>query len=169
MPTAGEQLRAERERQKLTIYDVADATNIKTDHVRALEESNWKAFAAAVYIRGFTRTYARHLKLDPAPLIATLETELGQTADYAEPPSLAGGQKGPLDFVMLQLSRVKWQWVFPLVLGGVILLVGFWAVRTWQQKPKRDPLTGLGSGLYQPKKAGGGTLPLPTNGPAGRH
>ena len=168
MPTAGEQLRAERERQKLTIHDVANATNIKTDHVRALEESKWDAFAAAVYIRGFTRTYARFLKLDPAPLIVILEAELGQTDDYAEPPSLDGGRKGSLDFIMLQLSRVKWQWVFPLLLGTGIVVVGAWAVRTWQQKPKRDPLNGLGSGLYQPKKTGSGTLALPTNAPSGR-
>lgn len=168
MPTVGEQLRAERERQKLTIHEVADATNIKTDHVRALEDSNWKAFAAPVYIRGFARTYARHLKLDSTALVVALEAELGQTDDYSGPPSLERREKGPLDAVMLLLSRVKWQWVFPILLGAVLILVGAWAVRAWQQKPARDPLTGLGSGLYQPKKSGTGTLPLPTNAPAGK-
>ena len=168
MPTVGEQLRAERERQKLTIHQIADATNIKTDHVRALEDSQWSAFAAPVYIRGFTRTYARLLRMDAVALITELEGELGRTDDYAQPPSLTRREKAPLDFVMLQLSRVKWQWVFPVLLGGVILLVGAWAVRTWQQKPRPQPLTGLGSGRYQPKKPGAGTLPLPTNAAAGR-
>ena len=168
MPTVGEQLRAERERQKLSIHEVADATNIKTDHVRALEDSNWKAFAAPVYIRGFARTYARHLKLDPTALVIDLEAELGKTDDYAGPPSLERREKGPLDAVMLLLSRVKWQWVFPILLGATLILVGTWAVRAYQQKPTRDPLTGLGSGLYQPKKPGNGTLPLPTNAPPGR-
>lgn len=168
MPTIGEQLRAERERQKLTVHQIADATNIKTDHVRALEESNWAAFAAPVYIRGFARTYARLLKLDAVALITELEGELGRTDDYSQPPSLTGREKAPLDFVMLQLSRVKWQWVFPVLLGGGILLIGYWAFRTWPQKARREPLTGLGSGLYQPKKPAAGTLPLPTNAPAGR-
>jgi cytoskeleton protein RodZ len=168
MPTVGEQLRAERERQKLTIHEVADATNIKTDHVRALEDSNWSAFAAPVYIRGFARSYARHLKLDPTTLVAALEAELGQTDDYAGPPSLERRQKGPLDSVMLLLSRVKWQWVFPVVLGIGLILVGYWGVNAWKQKAAHDPLSGLGSGLYQPKKTGAGTLPLPTNAPPGR-
>ena len=169
MPTVGEQLRAERERQKLTIREVADATNIKTDHVRALEDSTWSAFAAPVYIRGFARTYARHLKLDPTALVVELEAELGQTDDYAGPPNLERREKGPLDAVMLLLSRVKWQWVLPILLVVTLVLVGYWGLKAWQQKPARDPINGLGSGLYQPKKSGTGTLPLPTNAPAGRH
>ncbi|HTH46634.1 MAG TPA: helix-turn-helix transcriptional regulator [Candidatus Limnocylindria bacterium] len=168
MPTVGEQFRAERERQKLTVHQVADATNIKTDHVRALEDSNWSAFAAPVYIRGFARTYARLLKLDAAPLVTALEAELGQTDDYAGPPSLERREKGPLDAIMLLLSRVKWQWVFPVLLVAILLLVGYWAVHAWRQKPAHEPVTGLGSGLYQPKKTGTGTLPLPTNAPAGK-
>ena len=152
----------------LTVHQVADATNIKTDHVRALEASDWGAFAAPVYIRGFARNYARFLRLDDQAMVAVLEAELGQTDDYAGPPRLDGGAKGPLDFVMLQLSRVRWQWVFPLLLGAALIVVGVWALKAWKTKPKNDPLSGLGSGLYQPKKPGAGTLPLPTNAPAPR-
>ena len=168
MPTVGEQLRAERERQKLTVHQVADATNIKTDHIRAIEASEWGVFAAPVYIRGFARNYSRYLRLDDQALVAELESELGRTDDYAGPPSLSGGDKGPLDFIMLQLSRVRWQWVFPVLLGTALLLVGFWAYKAWTTRPKHDPLSGLGSGLHQPKRPGPVTLPLPTNAPSGR-
>ncbi len=170
MPTAGDLLRTERERRKLTVRQVADATNIKTDHIRALEASEWSAFAAPVYIRGFTRTYARHLRLDEKALVETLDGELELTADYAAPPSLPGPAKGPLDSITLALSRLRWQWLFPLILGGLVILLGVWGYQMWQRNPaaarKETP---LGSGLRPAPRTAPATLPLPTNVPAGRH
>ena len=37
MSTVSEQLRLAREQQQLDVYQVAEITKIKTDHVRALE------------------------------------------------------------------------------------------------------------------------------------
>ena len=88
MPTVAEQLRTSREAQSLTVYQVAEITKIRTDHVRALEEGKYEAFAAPVYIRGFVRTYAGLLKLDVPRLMSLLETELSQTEKFHElPPS----------------------------------------------------------------------------------
>ena len=39
MATVGTQLRTARERLNLTLRDVANATNIKSDHLRAIEEA----------------------------------------------------------------------------------------------------------------------------------
>ena len=64
MPTVAEQLRQAREEQKLNIYQVAEITKIKTDHIRALESGSYDSFSAPVYIRGFVRSYAKVLKLD---------------------------------------------------------------------------------------------------------
>lgn len=170
MPTVGEQLRSARERLNLTIHQVADGTKIKTDHIRALEDSNWKAFSAPVYIRGFVRSYAGHLKLDVPRVVQELETELARTRDYAEPPSLTGNNRGPLDFVMLQISRVKWQFVFPLILAVVVGAAIYYGIRALRSsQPKGDPYSGLGNGLYRATTPGSQvTLPLPTNSPVPR-
>ena len=104
MPTVAEQLRLAREKQSLTIHQVAEHTKIRTDHIRALEEGNYDVFSAPVYIRGFTRSYATMLKLDAAAVIAVLDQELAQTTKFREHPKLMGESKGFLDFVMLQLS-----------------------------------------------------------------
>lgn len=169
MPTVGERLRGERERQKLTIHQVADGTNIKTDHIRALEDGKWEAFSAPVYIRGFTRTYARYLRLDDKAVVADLDAELGKTADYAGPPSLVPQRKGPIDALMLGLSRVRWRLVFPILLGLAVVAVVVWGMQWWKTRPKQDPLVGLGSGLYQPRPSSGTALlplpPPPTNAP----
>ena len=72
MSTVAEQLRAAREAKKLTVQQVADATKMRTDHVRALEEGKFNVFSAPVYIRGSVKIYAKLLKLDEAPLLAAL-------------------------------------------------------------------------------------------------
>src|SRR5882762_932289 len=88
MATVSEQLRRAREQQNLDIYQVAEITKIKTDHVRALESGNFDTFSAPVYIRGFVRTYATMLKLDVRELLAELDAELGRSERFAEPPPL---------------------------------------------------------------------------------
>src|SRR6266480_3132110 len=107
MLTVAEQLRTAREAQGLTVYQVAEITKIKTDHVRALEEGDYATFAAPVYIRGFVCTYGALLRLDMATLLTALEAELDQTEKFHEPPPLSDQSGRFLDVVMLQLSKVK--------------------------------------------------------------
>ena len=57
MPTVAEQLRAAREAKKLSVQQVADATKIRTDHIRALEDGNFNVFSAPIYIRGSVKNY----------------------------------------------------------------------------------------------------------------
>src|SRR3954471_5404639 len=105
MATVAEQLREAREAQNLNVYQIAEITKIKTDHIRALESGAYDRFSAPVYIRGFVRTYARSLKMDEAKVVADLEAELGQTEKFRELPPLTNEPRGALDFVMLQLSK----------------------------------------------------------------
>jgi cytoskeleton protein RodZ len=168
MATVAEQLRRAREEQNLNVYQVAEITKIKTDHVRALEDGNYQAFSAPVYIRGFVRTYAKILKLDEARIIAALEAELGQTDKFKEPPPLVEKPRTIIDFVMLQLSRLKWRTVVVAGLVGMLLLISITVFRNWKGK-KKDPLSGLGPGLYQPRNGQSGeTLPLPGSTPPAR-
>src|SRR5580692_3288789 len=109
MPTAAKQLHLARESRKLTVYQVAEVTKIRTDHIRALEEGNFNVFSAPVYIRGFVRTYATLLKLDVPRVMANLDGELGQTEKFREPPPLSEQKRGALDFITLQLSKLNWR------------------------------------------------------------
>ena len=78
MALVGEQLRRAREALDYSIPDVVGMTNLMTDQVLALEEGDWMAFAAPVYVRGFVRSYAGVLKLDAETLLADLDEEMGQ-------------------------------------------------------------------------------------------
>ena len=163
MATVAEQLREAREEQKLNVYQVAEITKIKTDHIRALESGSYDSFSAPVYIRGFVRTYAKALKLDVAKLTADLEGELSQTEKFSEPPPLMQKKGRALDFVMLQLSKLNWRIVAGgagVVLVGVLAFVGLRSCSS--HRPKPDPLKSLGPGLYRAKPGQSGEkLPVP--------
>lgn len=163
MPTVAEQLRQGREAAGLTIYQVADRTKIKTEHIRSLEEGKYTVFAAPVYVRGFVRSYAMLLKLDVASIMATLEAELSAIDKFREPPSLTGSRGGIVDQIMYQLSKVNWRMVLPVFGVALIVIAGIWTIRAWRNHQTKDPLSNLGPGLYEPAtNAASTTLPLPT-------
>ena len=62
-----------------------------------MEQENWDAIGAPVYIRGFLRTYARYLKLDPEEAVAEFNATLPEppAPKSAEPESSpASGRRG---------------------------------------------------------------------------
>ena len=163
MPTVAEQLRVARETQNLPISRVAEATNIKTDYLRALESGHYETFSAPIYVKGFVRTYATHLRLKVPELLAQLEADLAQPNKFTAAPPLTSGSKNPIDFAALQLSKVNWQVALP-ILGILVLLVGIvWGINACRSRATEDPLSRLGKGIYQPAGSGGESLPLPTN------
>jgi len=160
MSTVAEQLRSAREAKKLTVYQVAEVTKIRTDHIRALEEGNFNAFSAPVYIKGFVRTYAGLLKLDTPQLLATLDEELGKTEKFREPPPLSEQTGGVLNFITLQLSKLNRRTARAIALGVVGLLIILLIISLWRHHQTADPLANLGPGTYQSGQSGE-TAPLP--------
>jgi cytoskeletal protein RodZ len=167
MPTVAEQLRLGREAMKMEVQQVAEATKLKSDQIRALEEGNYDYFTAPVYLRGSVRTYARLLKLDGVKLVAELDTELGSSKRFAEDLPAPASKRGGVDSIMLLLSRLNWLWAAIIVVVLILALGGSAAYQAWKNRKPSDPLKKLGSGLYQPAEPVGEILPLPTNG-AGR-
>jgi cytoskeleton protein RodZ len=165
MPTVAEQLRQAREQRGWTINQLADATKIRTDHIRALEEGNYNVFAAPVYIQGFVRTCATLLKLDVPKVMADLDGELGATTKFREHPRLTGDSRGIVDYIMLQFSKINWRVGLPVAILGIVLVGGIIAYRTIKIRQSEDPLKNLGPGIYQPKKSTDVIIP-PTLAPA---
>ena len=162
MPPVSDILRAAREAQKLTFHQVADATKIKTDHVRALEQGAYEVFSAPVFVRGFVRTYARFLKLDAEKTVRDLEQELGLEGVLKSSREAIGQKLGPIDYLMFYLSQVKWTVVGPLILLGLILVGAIFGTRAWMNQRARDPLAGLPPGVHQPSATKHAEiLPLP--------
>ncbi len=160
MPTVAEQLHAAREAQKLTVQKVADATKIRTDHIRALEVGNYNVFSAPVYIRGSVKNYAALLKLDVPKVMAELDIELNRTENFNEPPPLSEESTTLLDRAMFLLAKLNLKWALAGagVLGIILIVVLVNFILKHNQS--RDPLAGLPPAVYQPASSGD-TLPLP--------
>jgi cytoskeleton protein RodZ len=88
MPALGERFRAAREARGLTLSDVAEHIRIRSVYLAAIEDENWAAIGAPVYIRGFLRTYARFLGLDPEEVVADFN---GQASAPSEPVTSPSG------------------------------------------------------------------------------
>jgi transcriptional regulator with XRE-family HTH domain len=66
----GERFRAAREARGLTLSEVAEQIRIRSVYLAAIEDEHWNAIGAPVYARGFMRTYARFLGMDPEEAVA---------------------------------------------------------------------------------------------------
>ena len=164
MSTVAEQLHLAREAKKLTVYQVAEVTKIRTDHIRALEEGNFNVFSAPVYIKGFVRTYAGLLKLDVPQIMTALDAELGQTDKFRDPPPLMEQSRGVLDFITLQLSKLNRRTARAAVIAVVGLVAVIAIVLLIRHHKAADPLANLGPATYQPAQSGE-TMPLPPAAP----
>jgi len=111
----GERFRAAREERGLTLSEVGEQLRIRSVYLAAIEEENWKAIGAPVYIRGFLRTYARFLGLDPEEAVAEFNTASGTSASTSTLPSASPAQAG-------QRSLAPLLWVAGVV---AIALIGF--------------------------------------------
>src|SRR3974390_998305 len=86
MRALGEEFRAAREARGLSLSDVSEQINIRSVYLQALENEDWSAIGAPVYTRGFIRTYARFLGLDPESSVQRFN-EGGSAAPPAGPPA----------------------------------------------------------------------------------
>ena len=148
MASVAEQLRRTREARELSIPDVVEMTNLKTDQIHALESGDWGELDAPVYMRGFLKSYAGVLKLDAEALLAELDVELGQ----AKSAQTSGGSEAPLrsgfiDGVMLLFSGVKWRAVIPIILLVTVAVGVYFGVDYYRNYTSADHLKGLGNGL----------------------
>lgn len=75
LPLPGRRLREARERQALTVEDVAERLHLQQAQVEALENDDYTRFSAPIFISGYLRSYARLLDLDPEPVVRALEQQ----------------------------------------------------------------------------------------------
>lgn len=125
MPGPGAHLAAQRQAVGWTVEQVANQLNLAPRQVQALEEDNYVALPGMVIARGFVRSYAKLLKLDPAPLLAmiseratpspeTLELRRTLSATFTESNLPMANRSG---------SGAKWLAVLLVVL---LLAAGGW-------------------------------------------
>ncbi len=67
-----------------SVGEVADALNLLTSHVEALESNDYSRFNSPMFARGYIRSYARYFGLDEAPLLNDCERICRRDDEQAE-------------------------------------------------------------------------------------
>jgi cytoskeleton protein RodZ len=121
MPALGEEFRSAREARGITLSEVAEQIHIRSVYLNAIENEEWAAIGAPVYVRGFIRTYARFLGLDAEDAVA----RFNQAAPAERPAATTAVSLDDRGGSGLSL------WA---VLGAAValVLVGFVAYEYWQ-------------------------------------
>ena len=79
----GAELARQRQARGWTIPEVADQLNLATRQITAIENDDYATLPGIAIVRGFVRAYAKLLKIDPVPLLATMPAN--PTASLVEP------------------------------------------------------------------------------------
>jgi cytoskeleton protein RodZ len=74
-PGPGTQLRQAREARGMTVAEVAASIKMSPRQIEAIENGDFSRLSGATFIRGFIRNYARVLKIDAMPLLASLDAK----------------------------------------------------------------------------------------------
>lgn len=74
MQTLGERLEEARKRKSISVREAAEATKIRGDYLQKFEANSFDFDLPPLYIRGFLRTYAKYLELDPQRIVAEFDT-----------------------------------------------------------------------------------------------
>ena len=78
--SVGKTLREAREQLGLSVNEVANRIKFAPRQIESLEADDYARLPEAAFVRGFVRSYARLLELDPARLLTSLPTSHAQTS-----------------------------------------------------------------------------------------
>lgn len=69
MPMVGQVLRRARERDGLSLEELSRRTKIKVRLLEAIENNDFAGLPGGIFTRGFLRTYAREVAMDPEAIV----------------------------------------------------------------------------------------------------
>jgi cytoskeletal protein RodZ len=73
MQTIGERLEEARKRKGISIREAAETTKIRGDYLQKFEANSFEVDLPPLYVRGFLRSYARFLDLDPDRVVSDFD------------------------------------------------------------------------------------------------
>lgn len=78
MQTIGERLEEARKRKGISIREAAESTKIRGDYLQKFEANSFEVDLPPLYVRGFLRSYARYLDLDPDRVVSDFDALMGR-------------------------------------------------------------------------------------------
>lgn len=114
----GEQLRAAREAAGLTQEDIAAKLKLSPRQISAIETGDWNALPERTFTRGFMRSYARLVSLDPDSLGLDQSASQPHAATELKPTPEAIGE---IAHEAQRRSAKLARWLVPAALSAVLV------------------------------------------------
>lgn len=89
----GEELRRERMVREITLEEISAATKISIRILKALEESDLSRLPAPAFTRGFIRSYAHHIGVDPEEKVCAYLADLAEQSAGTPPVAIRARAK----------------------------------------------------------------------------
>jgi cytoskeleton protein RodZ len=122
---AGAMLKHAREAAGLSATDIAARTRLEVRVINALENEDYASLAAGAFVKGYIRSIARELGIDPLPLLARFTEQI-----HHEDPALADfTTRSPIQ-ITSSSTVIR---AISVALGVVVLiLIALWWQRNYQ-------------------------------------
>lgn len=119
----GAMLQEARKQAKLSLEHVATELRMTPQKVQAIEEDDFARLPTQTFVRGYLRSYAKLVKLDPDEVLTAYREAL--TSSGVQDDS----EESPLEFRISRPKRSKWHFgLWILILLGAIWLGSLWFV-----------------------------------------
>ena len=92
----GDMLRAERERQGLSVKDIEKGTSIRALYIESIENGDFSQLPGEVYTKGFIRNYANFLKMDADAMVKRYMEENHPEKAAAQAEQEAAKEEAPV-------------------------------------------------------------------------
>lgn len=127
--TAGQLLRAARLKAGVHLAVLSVTLKVPVKQLEALEADQFDPAKGAVFLRGLASAVCRHLRADPAPILALLPLVPGQL----EPQRMLG--KGVTTGQGMGGTRASLSKPRPMVVGGAVAMLALIAALLWLPAP----------------------------------
>ena len=153
----GRVLAAAREAQGIPAAEMAGRLRLHPRQLEALEQERLEELPSAPFVRGYVRSYAKELKIDPAPLLSVLGARLPAPATL--------GLTAPTGLSMTEVRRAGVERASRLmVIGGTVVALVILAIVGWiastRMKPAASPAQPTGAATA-PSPAAAAPAPMP--------
>ena len=135
MELPGTHLKTQRESRHLSLKEVSLSTKIPEHVLKALEEDQYAILDSPTYVKGFLKSYAKYLGLEPGEIIPKYQNYLEEIfPSRKEAPRQQAIFQNLRQPILLPKKSIKF-WILVLSCFVIVLLVAFVMYRNFRSVP----------------------------------
>lgn len=141
MEGLGEKFQKARLARNLTLDEAARMTKIRPQKLAELEAEDFSKFPSLAYAKGFLLIYGKFLNVDVSPYLEAFETSETMTVDgysYLQDNPVPPPRR--TEVVRRREPSAQRSSLMPLVIGVLVLIVGFWVLKTVMDLRRLKPV-----------------------------